>query len=84
MGVYLSAKFEVSSIILTGFRDGEGDFTSPPKKKPDPPKKSPPRLGLRIRVYLIRFMYPVLTFSDFVSSVYFRFLSLPFCLTSFS
>ena len=43
MGVYLSAKFEVSSIILRGFRDGEGDFTPPPKKKKQPPpKKSHP------------------------------------------
>ena len=26
MGVYLRAKFEVSSIILTSFRRGEGNF----------------------------------------------------------
>ena len=36
MEVYLSAKFEVSSIILTGFRDVEGDFTPPPPKKKKP------------------------------------------------
>ena len=39
---------------------------------------------LRTRVCLIRFMYPALTFSDFVLSVYFPFVSLPFCLASFS
>ena len=31
MGVYLRAKFEVSRIILTGFRQG-GNFTPPPQK----------------------------------------------------
>ena len=46
MGVYLRAKFEVSSIILTGFRQGGGDnFTLPPPQ--NKPLKSPPRLGLR-------------------------------------
>ena len=30
MGVYLRAKFEVSSIILTGFRQGGGDFKNKP------------------------------------------------------
>ena len=31
MGVYLRAKFEVSSIILTSFRQGVGvNFTPPP------------------------------------------------------
>ena len=40
MDVYLRAKFQVSSIILTSFRQG-GHFTQ--KKEP---LKSPPRLGL--------------------------------------
>ena len=39
---------------------------------------------LRTRACLIRFMYPALTFSDFVLSVYFPFVSLPFWLASFS
>ena len=39
---------------------------------------------LRTRVCLIRFVYPALTFSDFVLSSYFSFISLPFCLASFS
>ena len=42
--VYLRTKFQVSSIILTGFKKGGkrgGSFT-PQKKTP----KSPPRLGL--------------------------------------
>ena len=39
MGVHLRAKFEVSSIILTGFRQG---FYHPKNE----PLKSPPRLGL--------------------------------------
>ena len=39
---------------------------------------------LRTRVCLIRFMYPALTFSDFVLSVYFPFVLLPFCLALFS
>ena len=45
MGVYLRAKFEVSSIILTSFRLGRGVILPHP-----PPQnetlKSPPRLGL--------------------------------------
>ena len=45
MGVYLRAKFEISSIILTSFRLGRGggDFTSPTQNET---LKSPPRLGL--------------------------------------
>ena len=43
MGVYLRAKFEVSSIILTSFKQG-GNFTPPlPQNEP---LKSPPRLEL--------------------------------------
>ena len=37
MGVYLRAKFEVSSIILICFRQGEGKFTTPTSKRT--PKK---------------------------------------------
>ena len=43
MGLYLRAKFEVSSIILTGFRWGA--VNSPPQNEP---LKSPPRLGLKL------------------------------------
>ena len=43
MGVYLRAKFEVSSIILTGFR--QGVILPPPPQNES--LKSPPRLGLR-------------------------------------
>ena len=43
MGVYLRAKFEVSSIILTGFRQGVILTPPPPQNEP---LKSPPRLGL--------------------------------------
>ena len=45
MGVYLHAKFEVSSIILTSFRLGGGvilPLPSPPQKEL---LKSPPRLN---------------------------------------
>ena len=42
MGVYLNAKFKVSSIILTGFR--HGGILRPPTQIE--PLKSPPRLGL--------------------------------------
>ena len=42
-----SAKFEVSSIILTSFRQGVGvNFTPSPSPQSEP-LKSPPRLGLR-------------------------------------
>ena len=45
MCVYLRAKFEVSSITLTSFRQ-EGNFTPPPAQ--NQPLKSPPRLGLKL------------------------------------
>ena len=48
MAVYLRAKFEVSSIIVTDLRQG-GVFYPPPPPAPTPqnePLKSPPRLGL--------------------------------------
>ena len=47
MGVYLRAKFEISSIILTSFRLGRegGDFTPPP-----PPSKGAPKKPTQIRV----------------------------------
>ena len=46
MGVYLHAKFEVSTIILTSFR--RGNFIPPPLAAlQNEPLKSPPRLGLR-------------------------------------
>ena len=38
MGVYLHAKSEVYSIILTGFRQGGGNFTPPPTSKWTPIK----------------------------------------------
>ena len=34
MGVYLSAKFEVSSIILTSFRQGVTSHHPPPQNEP--------------------------------------------------
>ena len=49
MGMYLCAKFEVSSIILTSVRQGEeggGNFTSPSPQ--NEPLKNPPLLGLNI------------------------------------
>ena len=46
MAVYLRAKFEVSSIILTGSRQGGSNFTSAPPPPQNEPLKSPPRLGL--------------------------------------
>ena len=45
MGVYLRAKFEVLSIILTGFRQGL-ILPPPPSPPQNEPLKSPPRLGL--------------------------------------
>ena len=43
MAVYLRGKFEVSSLILTSFRQG-GILPRPPPQ--NEPRKSPPRLGL--------------------------------------
>ena len=43
MGVQLPAKSEVSSIILTGFRQG---VVLPPCPPQNEPLKGPPRLGL--------------------------------------
>ena len=54
MGVYLRAKFEVSSIILTGFR--QGGILPPPHTHTHTPQneplKSPPRLGLKMNMQL--------------------------------
>ena len=46
MGVYLLAKFEVSSIILISFRQGGGNFTPPPS----PTSKQTPKNSTQIRV----------------------------------
>ena len=44
MGVYLHAKFEVSSIILARFRlEGVGNFTTP-----SPPQKEPLKIAPRL------------------------------------
>ena len=50
MGMFLRAKFEVSSIILTGLdRKGGSSFTPPPTPAPqNKTLKSPPRLSLII------------------------------------
>ena len=42
MCVYVRIKFQVSSIILTSFRQGRSFYP--------PPQKGPPRLGLKIKV----------------------------------
>ena len=46
MGVYLHVKFKISSIILTGFRQGV-ILPSPPRPPQNEPLKSPPRLRLK-------------------------------------
>ena len=51
MGLYLLTKFQVSSIILTSFRQrgrggGGGNFTPPPNPPQKETQKSQPRLGL--------------------------------------
>ena len=46
MVVYLSAKFKVSSIILTGFR--QGGNSPPPQNEP---LKGPPGLGLKTGLF---------------------------------
>ena len=46
MGVYLRAKLEGSSIILTGFRrGGGGNLTSPPTSKRTPKKPTQIRVN---------------------------------------
>ena len=56
MGVYLRAKFEVSSIILTSFR--QGGVILPPTPPQNEPLKSPPRLGLiRLNKDLYRWLH---------------------------
>ena len=57
MGVYLRAKFEVSSIILISFRQ-VGNFTPPPLPQNEP-LKSAPRSGLNH-----------LRFLTFIDSIY--------------
>ena len=46
MGVYLRAKFEVSSMILTSFRPGGGGVILPPSPTSKRTPKNPPRLDL--------------------------------------
>ena len=49
MGLYLRATFEVSSITLTGFRQGwVGVVILLPPPPQNEPLKIPPRLGLRL------------------------------------
>ena len=48
MGVYLRAKFEFSSLILTSFRHGDNFTPAPPLQ--NELLKSPPRLGLNTRL----------------------------------
>ena len=52
MSVYLRAKFEVSSIILTSFRQG-GEGNSLPRHTSKQPLKRLPRLGLRKPITII-------------------------------
>ena len=56
MGVYLRAKFEVSSIILTSFRQGEcGNFT-PHRSKRTPKKPTQIRVNNLFVFFLSRFI----------------------------
>ena len=50
MDVYLHVKFEVFSIIVTSFRQGEGEL--PPPSLQNEPLKSPLRLGLNKKLSL--------------------------------
>ena len=52
MGVHLRSKLEVSSIILTGFR--QGVFLRPPLSPQSVPLKGPPRLGLKCSPKILR------------------------------
>ena len=55
IGVYLHAKFKVSSIIPTSFRQDGGGIGGGGGILPHPsqnePLKSQPRLGLRLRIF---------------------------------
>ena len=51
MCVYFRTKFQISSTILTSFKQGGGGHKFTPGTRPPPPpqnepQKSPPRLGL--------------------------------------
>ena len=48
----LHAKFEVSSMILTSFRQGGKGVIPPPPPPQNEPAKSPSRLGLRYEIAL--------------------------------
>ena len=52
MGVYLHAKLEVSSIILTSFR--QGVILPPPPTPQIEPLKSTPRLGLKLTLFRLQ------------------------------
>ena len=56
MCVYLRTKFQVSSIIITSFRQGEGVILTAPLPPPqNKPLKSPPRLGLTLSTHYFYF-----------------------------
>ena len=53
MGVYLLAKFEVSSIILTGSRQGGRNFSAPlPTSKQTPRKPTQIRVKITLNRYI--------------------------------
>ena len=58
MSVYLCVKFEVSSIILTGFRQGV-ILPPPPPLPQNEPLKSPPRLGLTQQIHSLHEKNPL-------------------------
>ena len=65
MGVYLRAKFEVSSIILTG------NFTPAPLTAQNEPLKSPPRLGLTEQLFFSHdFLFEILWFRKITDQKY--------------
>ena len=57
MSVYLCVKFEVSSIIPTGFR--WGNFTTPPPPPQNEPLKSPTKLGLTQQIHILHEKNPL-------------------------
>ena len=70
MRVYLRAKFEVSSIILTSFRQGGGGVILPPL--PPQPQTSKKSAQIRVKISVVRHGWLCPKLDQIVSQLYLK------------